>query len=53
MERLIPHLDEGNPALTLEVTPEEQLVSTRVLFAYFEAHYFCLQCFRGRFSGSF
>ena len=26
MERLIPHLDEGNPALTLEVTPEEQVV---------------------------
>jgi len=38
MEKLLPHLDAGRPAVTADLTPEEKVVGARFLFADLKTH---------------
>ena len=44
IEKLLPHLDAGKPAVTADLMPEEKGDSTRLFPADFEADFVCLQC---------
>ena len=43
IEKLLPHLDSGKPAITLDLTDEEKVDRARILPPHFEADSLCLQ----------